>query len=390
MTTQSGSRIWKFSRSHDQAYIDCPYYYYMQYQYGGKGLVPVKLDIGQSTGTLSHEILSEVLKYAKEHKIPPPGGFVDEVCAKAVKSYREMVERRGLSEVSGTLELEIQRQSALAEGLARVWTLYRLPYILDEFEIVASEEEHEIEFGPGQILMSRIDGVLRRKMDGELFAGPEFKTTGWINDDYVESWRYSVQTLSHSLDVVKKYGQEPAGVMMEFLYKGFRKKDNDGVYVYYSPLVRGYRMKGEFGDMTYGFDSSLARKKDWEVFDTYAMGMGNWVQLLPEEVVGQMLYSTTIYRSPTELEEWKLQVSLRQSKIQAALIMLNEMEPTEAAASEIMAQVFPKRLDRYCFSNQYKKKCVYCDVCYRKVDDPATCGLYMVREPHHANEFEDE
>ena len=386
----SKSRVWKFSRSHDETYVNCPRMAFLEYYYGGKGIVPKKLDIYQATGSLTHLILSEVMKVAKTIGAIPNTTSMDQTCNTAIEEYRKSVEEAGLTEVTGELELEIQRQCALAEGLARVWTKYRLPQILEDYEIVAVEEEHEIPFGPGQVLMSRLDGVLKRKVDGELFAGPEFKTTGWINDEYIESWRYSTQTLSHTLDVVAKYGVEPAGVMMEFLYKGFKKRSEEGGYVYYSPLVRAYRMVDEFGGETYGFDSSLGRKKDWKVFDSYTMGMGNWIEQLPQEIAEGLLFNTVIYRSPTELEEWKLQTSIRQGRIQAGLIMLNEEHPSEKAADEIMAQVFPARLDRYCQSNQYRKRCAFADMCFHKVDDPIGSGLFVERTPHHPGEWDDE
>ena len=391
MESSTSNRVWKFSRSHDETFVECPRKAYLEYYYGGKGIVPKKLDIYQATGSLTHTILQSVMQIAKVSGALPDPTIMDAICVKAVSDYRVQVEEVGLTEVSGELELEMQRQTALAEGLARVWTKYRLPQILEDYEIVAVEEEHEIPFGPGQVLMSRLDGVLRRKVDGELFAGPEFKTTGWINDEYIESWRYSTQTLSHTLDVVAKYGKEPAGVMMEFLYKGFKKKNKDtGEVVYYSPLVRAYRMVDEFGGEVYGFDSGLSRKKDWKVFDAYTMGMGPWIEQLPQEVAEGVLFNTTIYRSPVELEEWKRQVSLRQGRIQAGLIMLTEDKPTEAAADDIMAQIFPARLDKYCVSNMYRKKCPYLDVCFHKVSDPIESGMFVERTPHHPSEFDDE
>jgi len=90
------------------------------------------------------------------------------------------------------------------------------------------------------------------------------------------------------------------------------------------------------------------------------------------------------------LEEWKEQVAIRQARIQAAVTILYEETPTELDATEVMCSVFPARLDRFCFQNQYKRKCQYCDLCYHKIDDPLESGVYMVREPHHPTEFEEE
>lgn len=390
MSSDLKDRVWKFSRSHDQIYIDCPRKAYLEYYYGGTGIVPKKLDLFQATGTLTHNILRMVMEYAKQSGQVPGVDSLNMFCNLEIQEYRKSVEESGLTEVSGDLELEMQRQCALAEGLARAWTMQRLPKILEDYEIVAVEEEHEIPFGPGQMLLSRLDGVLRRKMDGELLAGPEFKTTGWISEQYIESWRYSTQTLSHCLDIQSTYNVNPAGVQMEFLYKGVKKKQEDGSTTYYSPLVRAYRMRDEFGSETYGFDSNLGRKRDWSAFDTYTMGMDKWMEQIPVEILESMLFNTVIYRSPIEQVEWQRQVALRQGRIQAGIIMLNEDNPTEEAATEIMASIFPARLDQFCYSNQYKKQCPYLGICYHQIDDPIGSGQFVARVPHHPGEADDE
>lgn len=391
MATPEVARVWKFSRSHDQCYIDCPRKAYLTYYYGGTGIVRKGLDLYQETGSLTHEILRGVMSVAKTSSALPDPGTMDVICSDAIHEYRESIKDRGFTEFSGELELEMTRQCALAEGLARAWTLRRLPYYLENFNIIAVEEEHEVPFGPGQVMLTRLDGVVERKSDGELFAGPEFKTTGWISDDYIESWRYSTQTLSHALDIQAQYGKLPAGVMMEFLYKGVKKKAEDGSYTYYSPLVRAFKMVDDMtGTEIYGYESSLGRKKDWKVFEPYAMGVGKWVNQLPEEVLDGMLYNTVIYRSDKELEEWQLQTQLRQARIQAGIILLNEEMPTKEAADEVMAAIFPARLDQFCYSDQYRKRCPYLEICYGQVDDPIGSGTYVPRVAHHPSEFSDE
>jgi hypothetical protein len=385
------SKLWKFSRSHDGCYIECPRKAYLTYYYGGKGIVPKRLDLYQATGSLTHAMLEDVMKSTKTLSEIPNSQVMAVICDKAVAVYRESVEAAGLTEVSGELELEMQRQAALAEGLVRGWVMVRLPRILEEYNIISVEEEHDVPLGDGLMLMSRADTVLERKSDGELVAGPEFKTTGWISEDYIESWRYAAQTLSHGLDVETKYGRAPVGVMMEFLYKGMKKKGEDGSYTYYSPLVRAYRMTDAVtGEVVYGFDSALGRKKGWEAFDAFTMGSGEWIKQIPEEVLESLFYTSMVYRSPKELEEWKMQVKLRQARIQKAVVTLQEEKPTEEAATEIMADVFPARLDQFCYSNAYKKKCPYLAICYGQCDSPVESGMFQEREPHHAGEFSED
>lgn len=380
----------RFSRSHDQCYVDCPRKAYLTYYYGGKGIVPAGLDLYQETGSLTHAILEKVMLYAKEFDaVPSPNtvtGFVNE----AVATYTEAVQERGFDQFSGELELEMQRQIALAEGLARVWTIHKLPKLLQDYKVIEVEREHRIPFGKEMEMLSRIDGVLQRRSDDALFAGPEFKTTGWMSEDYVESWRYSVQTLSHCLDVKHVYGEFPSGVLMEFLYKGVKRKDKDGGYNYYSPLVRAYMRQDDIsGQKEFGFDGGLARRKEWVTIEPYTMGMEHWVTQLPEEVIDTILFSTIVYRSPRELDEWVKQVEIRQYKIATALGLLNDGEPSVEGADDIMASVFPARLDNFCYSNQYKKKCPYLDVCYHVIDDPLESGVFVAREPHHPGEFDE-
>jgi hypothetical protein len=195
--------------------------------------------------------------------------------------------------------------------------------------------------------------------------------------------------LSHCIDVEQIYCRKPAGVIMEFLYKGVKRKGEDGSYVYYSPLVRAFKMTDSMGDTVYGTDSSLARKKDWKAFDAFSMGMEQWMLHLSDEQLADMLFSTVIYRSPREVEQWKKQVVLRQARIRDAVEELQHADPSLSAADDIMSDVFPARLDQFCYSNQYKKKCPYLDVCYGVVDDPLGSGLFVARTPHHIGEFEE-
>lgn len=381
--------VWKFSRSHDQTYVDCPYKAYLEYYYGGKGIVRGGLDIYQATGTLTHEILHRVMVFAKDVHRAPDKDQLRNICTEAKEQYRVEVLARGFDEVSGELELEMARQMALAEGLAMVWTLKRLPLLLEEYRIVATEEEHEVSLGDGLVLMSRPDGVLERLSDGEYLAGPEFKTTGWMSTDYIEQWRFATQILSHTIDVEATCGKKPVGVQMEFLYKGGKRRAEDGTYTYYSPLVRAYRMKNEFGGWEYGFDSALGRKRDWEAFEPYVMGMDAWINHLPDEEVEKMLFSTVIYRDDRELERWKRQMMVRQSGVRDAVKELTQGHMTAEAADNVMAKVFPARLDHFCFSNMYHKKCSYLDVCFNRIDDPIGSGAFVERTPHHSGEFEE-
>lgn len=371
----------KFSRSHDATYIDCPRKAYLEYYEGGTGFVRKGVNLEQATGGMIHRMMEGVLKIAAAEERAPLPEELDAIIEAARVEYGKEIEEKGFDRLDGSVELEIRKQQGLAEGLCRAWTKVRLPYFLQNFIVLEVEVEHDIRLSENLILMSRLDAVSRRRSDGELFAGPEFKSTGWISNDYIESWRYSSQVISHCIDVEKTYGRAAAGVLMEFLYKGVKKKDEEGNYTYYTPLLRGFRRaEGFTGEYEYGFDSALARRKGWEVVDALAVGVKEWLEVVPETILAEQLFSVEVYRSKRELDIWKRQVIIRQSLIDASL-RLPERQI-------VLDSVFPARLDQFCYNDQYRKKCPFLEVCYGSVDDITTSDQYEARKPHHSSEFE--
>ena len=231
----------------------------------------------------------------------------------------------------------------LATALALAWIDVRGLVYERDYTVISVEREVEIPIAPDVVLMSRIDCVVRRKADGAVFAGPEWKTTGVLGDRWVESWRYSAQTIAHTLDVEYALGAESAGVLMEFIYKG--RKNNKGEHV--CALVAP---AGE--------------------------DQAQYTAHLPMSIKQEYFRSSEVWRGPRELEMFCRNVETVAEHVE------------EAKVSGLMAESFRPRLDQFCASDKYGHPCEFLGVCFGEIDDPLGSGMYVKRVPHHLLEFE--
>jgi hypothetical protein len=309
----------------------------------------------------------------------------------AVAKYKKDAVERGFDlEQIGDSAFEMQRQASLAEGLVRAWLKVRLPSLLQDFKVVECEQEWEVPLDEaGEIvLMSRLDCLLERRSDQELWP-MEFKTTGWMSDDWLESWRYSTQTLQQVWAVEQHTNRTCGGVLVEVLYKGTKRKDEKtGLVNYYSPLIRGYLKRGvpPFDTDELSWDSTNSRKKGWEAVDVWQWGsVKDWIEQMPEEVLAGQLYSREVFRSGKEMAIWEAQTLYEQRRIRDAVKEIESMGPTE----EAMDGVFPARLSQSCYSNQYRQRCPMLQVCFNGLD-PADDEGFVARIPHHKGEFDEE
>jgi hypothetical protein len=382
----------KLSRSHLATRKFCARKGWLTYWYPveGKprGVVPRRLNVAQAVGSLTHGMLEGVLRYVKANGLD--GSLpVDNILAATVKMWVAEVEAKGFDAPAN-----IMLQAALAEGMARAWIVRRLPTICEFYDVIAVEEEWELDLeGCADVkLMVRLDGVLRRKLDGVLSA-LEFKTAGFDKESYFESWRYATQTLLHILALQQHYPDAQANsVLMEFMLKGYHRTDKNGVDQFYSPLVRVLCMGPNLGYLAY--DSEVAKRKGITTCYSYEYpgGVQAWVAQLMDVQLDAALATREIQRNDAEFEEWLEQTSYEVSIVQSGLSLLGipfgNDNPT--MMTNVLRRYFPARLDQECYADRYGHKCVYCDLCHGEVDDPLESGLFVPRDPHHELEFSEE
>jgi hypothetical protein len=379
---------WKFSRSHQSSLHECPRLCWLRYYADGRGYESRKINVAQSTGTLLHSIIGSILAEIRASDTIPGDGFIDQAVQTAIMNYRQTALQRGLDiSQEGSLEFELQRQAALAEGLARAWVRVRLPGLVARYRVVAVEEEWEVALdAAGEIVcMVRIDAVLEDRDSRDLWAF-EMKTTGWMSDDWLEKWRYDSQTLMHCWAIERHMGRPCAGVIVEAFYKGTkRKREDTGEDVYYSPLIHGYVKKGvpPFDEDEFSWDSANARRKGWESVDVWqGYSPKTWIAMLPEEILQAQLFSIEVFRSPGEIETWVRQTIIEQKSIQYGV----EKIVARDGDDWYMDDTFPSRLNADCYSNKYRRRCLFLPVCFQGIE-PVDSDLYIERTAHHPNEF---
>lgn len=391
---------WRFSRTHSQTYKTCPKLYYKTYHEQGTGIVPTRLSLGLSRGIMAHSMLRAILQYCVTNDKLPPAEVVRTAINDELNKFRDEAAERGLDIANQEWQqAEIERQCCLTEGAVRAWVKVRLPFILENFKIVQVEEEFEVPLSDDIIVMLRLDGVLQRRSDGE-YSALEFKTTSVTDDAYFESWRYATQTLLHLLAIQKQFGKPGVSVMMEFLSLGTKRNDKtSGQDIYYSPLVRGFVKYGApplEPEKEFGWDSELARKKNWMCFNVWTgdnihedkpswmSASEYWVEhVLPLDVLKDQLYTREIFRNPDELDEMVANTIAQQRRIYQGVQLAGSASP------DVMAQFFPGNMDESCFSNKWRKQCPMLPLCYKEIEgDPLESGKFQRREPHHDSEFE--
>lgn len=390
---------WFFSRSHQSALHQCPRLAWLTYYDEGHGWESAKLNLEQATGSLAHAMLEGILHQIKDigtwgYRHPDAAVFVQ-----AIDDYKRECSKRGFDlDAVGDLKFELIRQSTLAEGMVRAWVKLRLPQLLERFRVVAVEEEwdvpllEEVEGQSNLLEMVRLDALLEDRSNQELWP-LEFKTTGFMSDDWLESWRYSSQTLQQVWAAERHLGKFAAGVQLEALYKGVKRRDEvTGAQTYYSPFVRAYLKRGvpPFDEDELSWDSKNARRKDWEAVDawTWMAQTGKpysaWFEQIPDDVLQAQLFNREIFRSGKEQEQWLRQTIAEQRRI-ARGVQAVESASDKQKALEVH---FPARLDEDCYSNKFRRRCRFLDVCFNDAD-PADSDLFRVREPHHPQESED-
>jgi hypothetical protein len=149
------------SRSRYEAFLRCPRYGYLQFHWGGRGIVKQGKNIFLSTGIWLHHGLELVGKWCKKHnKIPYPDiihdivtecrqGYFDELFKNGGTGFdlRDEIKDEFTGEIRELSEHEMRlkqqytfdEQSALVEALIRLFVMRVLPDWLKRYKIVAVE-----------------------------------------------------------------------------------------------------------------------------------------------------------------------------------------------------------------------------------------------------------
>lgn len=207
-----------------------------------------------ATGIHVHLGLADILRRVSSSGLPLDAselraGWREDI-SQAAARYAKAVKARGFLELAQapegteyTPEYVLGEQCALVEGL--LWGFVRvvLPTLLDEFDIIAIEEEAELVAGctcglgevnghdlhvarkcEGVVVPTRADILLRRKIDGALMNW-DFKTSSDIQSkEWLQQWEDNPQLALNSLGAERQHGEPIDFCYILGLDKGYRAR----------------------------------------------------------------------------------------------------------------------------------------------------------------------
>lgn len=382
------------------------------------GFERLKLALPLATGIYVHTGIGAVLL----------GTSIDDAVKLACDGYKEEIASRGLeTEVLDQMEDVISEQNALIEALVRAWNRIRLPYYLENYDIVAEDIEREesvlliepdsLGVMPGVELLARTDALLRRKLDGKLFIA-NWKTVGSADYRWYQGWEVDMQILTETLAVEKRLGERLGGVIVEGLIKGarYKVKDKEGEVIGYrqgTPLIYGYKHPGNPPIDPPAYDFNYTKRKGWSRFNvweekveyvelpagTYTKGeefsaepqpmssIAWWIDWLPEELLeAQFAIVPPLLRDQAVMESKVRQIVAIERQIYLGKMTYEQAESDEQRLI-VLDNMFPQN-ERACI---WPSKCSVYDICWTGgvSADPIGSGLFRARIPHHPQEGKD-
>ncbi len=367
------------SRSAILEHFTCPYKHYLTYWAQGTGVHPGKHSLDLLIGSTVHRGLQHLFEHCRKHE---PNEELSEACVdEAVEVARELWEkelsRKPLALKSSAeynrLDWIIAEQECLWEGLIRAFAIHRLPYILEEYDILEVEFEEVFEgFSEYITFLGKADGLFMRKRDKALVVlsiktGSEYAdvtTRNILHDMQGVSETYLAQeridrtwerlhTIEADLEDhwLRMFEVKPKihAIQYEYLIKGKRRKSsydpNDEEYFQQSFLCHPMRLDevrkiflgaggSQINPAQYKWKwKSGKQPKGWEKIDIWNdIGIKNWINMLASGEIqpelghpfDEILHTPDlITRSETELREWLVSTKFKSEQIRDYVDIIN-------------------------------------------------------------------
>lgn len=163
------------SRSAILEHFTCPYKHYLTYWANGTGLHLARQSLDLLIGSVVHRGLQHLFEHCRKHDENEElsEACIDEAVEVARELWEKELSKKGLALKNAAeydrLDWIIAEQECLWEGLIRAFSIHRLPWILEEYEILEVEFEEVFEgFSPYITFLGKADGLFMRKRDKAL------------------------------------------------------------------------------------------------------------------------------------------------------------------------------------------------------------------------------
>ncbi len=386
---------------------NCPTSRYFQYHSGplGMGISPQGFSIPLWTGIMLHGMLESVLRLYKSAQDAVQGSPValEAVDRSSLRIAINLAKQEAINEAGeagfegeegSALDFVLTEQSNLAEGLVWGWIRACLPKFLQDYEIVALEQELPLDLRAEDLdirLQTRPDLILRSRVTGKLLIA-DWKSlgSGKISDSYIQEYRESVQMAVGTLATEKHFGEPVESYSIFVFCKGGRE-------VFES---RGKRSetKRTYNHLLYAkfqppqpplHDGAFELKGFW--VDKEPSWLQEWLRTSPE----QSIMEAWVERMPLEtLYELYAEIGPYPRQDYMAIDFLEVLKGEELRWDKLAtlhqgkypdSKLIPKSYDCHKFGRQ----CPYYDLCFKIGDtwkDPLGSGKFKLREPHHLDE----
>lgn len=400
------ARIVILDRSRVEAREKCPWLRHLHYHIpvmvdrigAANGMIPVAgsktvygimrkaAAIPLVTGITMHHGLALILQGADE----------DTAVRESIKEYDKILETRGFQQQNDTpLRWIAREQRALGEGLIRAANRRAAQKILQNFEILAVEEEilawlGDVEDDRGGVTFlwaGRLDALLRDKQGFCVVLN--WKTQKKWYDTDAAKLRLDMQTVGEAWAASEYYGLPVSGVQYVFMIKGEQRTDPDKNFkVTYNHLTRAWRTLGEMGSMKYAWryykegtrQQVLSKGMGFFTFEDYPGGVGAWVDHLDEGLihpVGEADPLMDLLRTPpavsagaAKIERWREQTLRDEHRW---LLDLEDGRP-------------PSRYENGFNCGAGDWKCQMYEICHEG-EEPLTSERFLPRDPNHPVEL---
>ena len=366
-------------RSRLVARQDCPQLRYWNYHYKGKGLQPRTAAPALGYGIALHAGFARILQGF------PPGIVVDEVAMAYGTELHKQYLAEGMSAADATFFA--CEQSWLMAGQLLGWAKYRLPHILDEYDVVSIEDEFVIPFDDARqlVAMLRLDAMLRRKADGLHFI-LDFKSLSNVSTDWMVHHERSVQTMFYTLALERLLEEYVGGILYEGLVKGYSRIETaasspwKGKLLQQSPICYGW---GNGFEIRPGYTATKGYKKV-ALFEQPGIDILAYMELhgLDKELFVSI---PPVKPTPRELERFRRSTLLAETRFAQKVAMTEAaMERDPEVGKAVMELEFERSLER-CWKYGTRNGCPFVHLCHQGMD-PDENDLFVAREPHHSSE----
>lgn len=381
--------------------------------------------------------------YTRDDDTPYEATVVRNAIDNAINLYVAQVDDTGLKDLTEypeDIDHQVTEQCSLVGGLVWVWVKKCLPWVLDNYDIIAVEQEYEYVIGctcglsglgdvsdhesrncDGIVLMTRPDLILRHKQSG-ILVYVELKTGADVkNYNYSMQYENNVQFALGAIAAGKVLGEPIEELYVHALHKGSRRAEyNQDTKEYSGPkrqsspfcysfykeakpplvpdqLVPSYWNKDPLTLGRWG----ATEKKGWNKMPTWEMAFPDKPGDMPyyeyvvnmfeglehDELANHLKFIGPITNPSYLMDKLLVEMDAEERRwIERIDYLKAELEEVggdikSPEYQNALAQVIPRSWDCY----KYQGWCEYQDICYQKESwqDPLQLDKFVRRSPNH-------